>query len=184
MDNDLQTGAPSALRFSTSGVVDIGFFRTFRRYLTWRTQDINFYIGMGLVAVLTLLFTFFSRTWYVIPVGIVLVLLMLFCVRSGHARMLSSLERVLKERYEDGLYEMTTAFSPEGVQQLNQQSGNTTLLPYDNLTDILLTEDAMALLTRTNALIPVFISQLTRSETEELLAFLREKCPKARLHRA
>ena len=45
-------------------------------------------------------------------------------------------------------------------------------------------EDSMALLTRANALIPVFTSQLTESEKEHLLALLAEKAPKCKHHRA
>ena len=42
----------------------------------------------------------------------------------------------------------------------------------------------MALLTRANALIPVFTSQLTESEKEHLLTLLAEKAPKCKHHRA
>ena len=79
---------------------------------------------------------------------------------------------------------MSIAFSSDGLHQLNQTTGDLTVLPYDNLTDVIEGEDSMALLTRANALIPVFTSQLTESEKEHLLALLAEKAPKCKHHRA
>ena len=84
--------------------------------------------------------------------------------------------------------EMSIAFGSDGLHQLNQTTGDLTVLPYDNLTDVIEGEDSMALLTRANALIPVFTSQLTESEKEHLLALLsvpfykHRKMPANKLH--
>ena len=102
----------------------------------------------------------------------------------NRTRMLNALSRALEERYPEGMAEMTIAFGSDGLHQLNQTTGDLTVLPYDNLTDVIEGEDSMALLTRANALIPVFTSQLTESEKEHLLALLAEKAPKCKHHRA
>ena len=123
MDTDLQATDPS-LQFMTSGVLDTTFYATYKKWLLYRTQDLNLYVAMVVMAIAVALISIFSRSWYVIPAGVVFI------------------------------------------------------------ADVIEGEDSMALLTRANALIPVFTSQLTESEKEHLLALLAEKAPKCKHHRA
>ena len=39
--------------------------------------------------------------------------------------------------------EMSIAFGSDGLHQLNQTTGDLTVLPYDNLTDVIEGEDSM-----------------------------------------
>ena len=136
------------------------------------------------LAIAVALISIFSRSWYVIPAGVVFIAVLYMMMLRNRTRMLNALSRALEERYPEGMAEMSIAFGSDGLHQLNQTTGNLTVLPYDNLTDVIEGEDSMALLTRANALIPVFTSQLTESEKEHLLALLAEKAPKCKHHRA
>ena len=176
MDTDLQATDPS-LQFMTSGVLDTTFYATYKKWLLYRTQDLNLYVAMVVMAIAVALISIFSRSWYVIPAGVVFIAVL-------YMMMLNALSRALEEQYPEGMAEMSIAFGSDGLHQLNQTTGDLTVLPYDNLTDVIEGEDSMALLTRANALIPVFTSQLTESEKEHLLALLAEKAPKCKHHRA
>ena len=183
MDTDLQAADPS-LQFMTSGVLDLSFYAAYKRWLLYRAQDLNMYVGMGVMAAAVIIISIMSRTWYVLPAGVVFVAVLFLMMRRNRTRMLEALGKMLNERYPDGMAEMSVAFGDDGVHQLNQTSGDMTVLPYDKLTDVIEGEDSMALLTRANSMIPVFTSQMTQSEKEHLLALLAEKAPKCHRHRA
>ena len=168
----------------TSGVLDTTFYTTYKKWLLYRTQDLNLYVAMVVMAIAVALISIFSRSWYVIPAGVVFIAVLYMMMMRNRTRMLNALSRALEERYPEGMAEMSIAFGSDGLHQLNQTTGDLTVLPYDNLTDVIEGEDSMALLTRANALIPVFTSQLTESEKEHLLALLAEKAPKCKHHRA
>ena len=148
------------------------------------SQDLNLYVAMLVMAIAVALISIFSRSWYVIPAGVVFIAVLYMMMMRNRTRMLNALSRALEEQYPEGMAEMSIAFGSDGLHQLNQTTGDLTVLPYDNLTDVIEGEDSMALLTRANALIPVFTSQLTESEKEHLLALLAEKAPKCKQHRA
>lgn len=183
MDTDLQATDPS-LQFMTSGVLDTTFYATYKKWLLYHTQDLNLYVAMLVMAIAVALISIFSRSWYVIPAGVVFIAVLYMMMMRNRTRMLNALSRALEEQYPEGMAEMSIAFGSDGLHQLNQTTGDLTVLPYDNLTDVIEGEDSMALLTRANALIPVFTSQLTESEKEHLLALLAEKAPKCKHHRA
>lgn len=182
MDTDLQAKDPS-LEYMTSGVLDASFYTAYKKWLLYRTQDINMYIAMGVMAAVVLLISLLSRSWYLLPAGVVFVGVLYGMMRSNRSRMVRALTRLLNEKYPDGMAEMSVAFGADGVQQLNQTTGQFSAIPYDNLTDVIEGEDSMALLTRANGLIPVYTSQLTESEKGHLLALLTEKAPKCKHHR-
>ena len=46
MDTDLQATDPS-LQFMTSGVLDTTFYATYKKWLLYRTQDLNLYVAMA-----------------------------------------------------------------------------------------------------------------------------------------
>ena len=50
MDTDLQATDPS-LQFMTSGVLDTTFYATYKKWLLYRTQDLNLYVAMVVMAI-------------------------------------------------------------------------------------------------------------------------------------
>ena len=50
MDTDLQATDPS-LQFMTSGVLDTTFYATYKKWLLYRTQDLNLYVAMLVMAI-------------------------------------------------------------------------------------------------------------------------------------
>ena len=63
MDTDLQATDPS-LQFMTSGVLDTTFYATYKKWLLYRTQDLNLYVAMVVMAIAVALISIFSRSWY------------------------------------------------------------------------------------------------------------------------
>lgn len=183
MDTDLQATDPS-LQHMTSGVLDAAFYASYKKWLLYRTQDLNLYVAMAVMGLAVAVISLLSRSWYVIPAGVVFIATLYGMMRSNRSRMLRSLTRLLAEKYPGGMAEMSIAFGADGVHQLNQASGQVSTIPYDNLTDLIEGEDSMALLTRANGLIPVYSSQLTSSEKEQLLALIAREAPKCKRHRA
>ena len=72
MDTDLQATDPS-LQFMTSGVLDTTFYATYKKWLLYRTQDLNLYVAMVVMAIAVALISIFSRSWYVVPAGVVFI---------------------------------------------------------------------------------------------------------------
>ena len=59
MDTDLQATDPS-LQFMTSGVLDTTFYATYKKWLLYRTQDLNLYVAMVVMAIAVALISIFS----------------------------------------------------------------------------------------------------------------------------
>ena len=118
MDTDLQATDPS-LQFMTSGVLDTTFYATYKKWLLYRTQDLNLYVAMVVMAIAVALISIFSRSWYVIPAGVVFIAVLYMMMMRNRTRMLNALSRALEEQYPEGMAEMSIAFGSDGLHQLN-----------------------------------------------------------------
>ena len=104
----------------TSGVLDTTFYATYKKWLLYRTQDLNLYVAMVVMAIAVALISIFSRSWYVIPAGVVFIAVLYMMMMRNRTRMLNALSRALEERYPEGMAEMSIAFGSDGLHQLNQ----------------------------------------------------------------
>lgn len=112
MDTDLQATDPS-LQFMTSGVLDTTFYATYKKWLLYRTQDLNLYVAMLVMAIAVALISIFSRSWYVIPAGVVFIAVLYMMMMRNRTRMLNALSRALEEQYPEGMAEMSIAFGSD-----------------------------------------------------------------------
>ena len=70
---------------------------------------------------------------------------------------------------------LTTSCTEQGVRVENQTTGGVMTIGYDRLAWARDTEDAVIVMSRAMQMTAFFKGSLTEHETEELLAFLKEK---------
>ncbi|MGN0764701.1 MAG: hypothetical protein ACI4MK_14975, partial [Aristaeellaceae bacterium] len=90
-------------------------------------------------------------------------------------QVLRQLVNRLKESAPDGEMLLTTSCTEQGVRVENQTTGGVMTIGYDKLVWARNTEDAVIVMSRAQQVTTFFKDSLTEHETEELLAFLKEK---------
>ena len=162
-------------RFSTTGVVDEAFLRRHANDMLPR-RTLAYMIGLGLaVAALGLglwiisgwaLYLAFTAVWLLIVASRLI---------SFRRQVLRQNVNRLKESAPDGEMLLTTSCTEQGVRVENQTTGGVMTISYDHLDWAADTEDAVIVMSRARQMTVFFKGSLTEHETEELLAFLKEK---------
>lgn len=162
-------------RFSTTGVVDEAFLRRHANDMLPR-RTLAYMIGLGLaVAALGLglwiisgwaLYLAFTAVWLLIVASRLI---------SFRRQVLRQNVNRLKESAPEGEMLLTTSCTEQGVRVENQTSGGVMTIGYDKLAWARDTEDAVIVVSRARQMTVFFKGSLTEHETEELLAFLKEK---------
>ena len=162
-------------RFSTTGVVDEAFLRRHANDMLPR-RTLAYMIGLGLaVAALGLglwiisgwaLYLAFTAVWLLIVASRLI---------SFRRQVLRQNVNRLKESAPEGEMLLTTSCTEQGVRVENQTTGGVMTIGYDKLAWARDTEDAVIVVSRARQMTVFFKGSLTEHETEELLAFLKEK---------
>ena len=162
-------------RFSTTGVVDEAFLRRHANDMLPR-RTLAYMIGLGLaVAALGLglwiisgwaLYLAFTAVWLLIVASRLI---------SFRRQVLRQNVNRLKESAPEGEMLLTTSCTEQGVRVENQTTGGVMTIGYNRLAWARDTEDAVIVVSRARQMTVFFKGSLTEHETEELLAFLKEK---------
>ena len=162
-------------RFSTTGVLDEGFLRRHVNAMLPR-RTLAYLVGMALVMIALGLGLWISSGWNLyLGFTAVWVLIVIFRLMSWRRRVLRQAVNRLKETAPDGEMLLTTSCTEQGVRVENQTTGGVMTIGYDKLTWARDTEDAVIVMSRAMQMTAFFKGSLTEHETEELLAFLKEK---------
>ena len=121
-----------------------------------------------------------NNVWPILLIGVAYVLLDLL-LEWGTRRTTKMTVRRFEEEHHTGIAPYTTAFSDTQVHLHNHASGAAGTIDLSNMKRLMKVEDTWVLATKTAAFIPVFVSQLSETDQESLLALLKEKNPKIKI---
>ncbi|MBQ8654996.1 MAG: YcxB family protein [Clostridia bacterium] len=167
--------------FSTTGVIDDGFYRKNSRYMIpFEYKKFLLLLTLGLMAICVMLAV--STGEPVFYTGMVI------CVITGAARylvdrhgMVKKAVARLKETYPDGAVTLTTSFHEDGMHILNEHTGGQSCIAYDRLAWARETEDHVLLGTKAGQFNAVFKNGLDQQMLEELAQYLRNRGVKVQL---
>ena len=139
-------------------------------------RTLAYMIGLGLaVAALGLGLWIFSGWALYLAFTAVWLLIVASRLISFRRQVLRQNVNRLKESAPEGEMLLTTSCTEQGVRVENQTSGGVMTIGYDKLAWARDTEDAVIVVSRARQMTVFFKGSLTEHETEELLAFLKEK---------
>lgn len=76
----------------------------------------------------------------------------------------------------------TTSFEENGLKIQNHSTNGTITINYDNFSKLVETKHTYSLFTRANQFAPIFKENLEITKQEDLIKFVKEKCPKIKLY--
>ncbi len=163
-------------RFSTTGVMNEDFLRRHVNEMLPR-RTLATLIGLALAVIALGLGLWISSGWQPLYLAFtaVWVLIVVWRMLSFRRQVLRQLVNRLKESAPDGEMLLTTSCTEQGVRVENQTTGGVMTISYDKLVWAMNTEDAVIVMSRARQVTTFFKDSLTEHETEELLAFLKEK---------
>ena len=163
-------------RFSTTGVLDEDFLRRHVNVMLPR-RTLAYLIGLALVVIALGLGLWIGSGWNYLYLAFTAVWALIVVCRlfSYRRQVLRQNVSRLKESAPEGEMLLTTSCTEQGVRVENQTTGGVMTIGYDRLAWARDTEDAVIVMSRAMQMTAFFKGSLTEHETEELLAFLKEK---------
>ena len=163
-------------RFSTTGVLDEDFLRRHVNVMRPR-RTLAYLIGLALVVIALGLGLWIGSGWNHLYLAFTAVWALIVACRlfSYRRQVLRQNVSRLKESAPEGEMLLTTSCTEQGVRVENQTTGGVMTIGYDRLAWARDTEDAVIVMSRAMQMTAFFKGSLTEHETEELLAFLKEK---------
>ena len=162
-------------RFSTTGVLDESFLRRHVNVMLPR-RTLAYLIGLGLAVAALGLGLWIGSGWDLYLAFTVVWAMIVICRMIIFRRqVLRQNVNRLKESAPAGEMLLTTSCTEQGVRVENQTTGGVITIGYDKLVWTRNTEDAVIVMSRAQQVTTFFKDSLTEHETEELLAFLKEK---------
>ena len=162
-------------RFSTAGVLNENFLRRHvNEMLPRSTLVVLGVLTVGVIAYTLWMWLRNGWAWYLAFLA-VWALIVVWQMLSYRRQVLRQLVNRLKESAPDGEMLLTTSCTEQGVRVENQTTGGVITIGYDKLVWARNTEDAVIVMSRAQQVTTFFKDSLTEHETEELLAFLKEK---------
>lgn len=163
-------------RFSTTGVLDEDFLRRHVNVMLPR-RTLAYLIGLALVVIALGLGLWIGSGWNYLYLAFTAVWALIVACRlfSYRRQVLRQNVSRLKESAPEGEMLLTTSCTEQGVRVENQTTGGVMTIGYDRLAWARDTEDAVIVMSRAMQMTAFFKGSLTEHETEELLAFLKEK---------
>lgn len=163
-------------RFCATGVLDEDFLRRHVNVMLPR-RTLAALIGLALAVTALGLGLWIGSGWNHLYLAFTAVWVVIVICRliSYRRQVLRQNVNRLKESAPDGEMLLTTSCTEQGVRVENQTTGGVITIGYDKLVWARNTEDAVIVMSRAQQVTTFFKDSLTEHETEELLAFLKQK---------
>lgn len=174
-------------RFETSGELTsellrktcIEFMARNRKSKAHRVLIVVIWIEI-LLAILLTISVGGKNVWPLLLIGIAYALFDLL-LEWATRRTTKMTVRRFEEEHHTGMAPYTTKFTDTQVHLHNHASGAAGAIDLSNMKRLMKVDDTWVLATKTAAFIPVFVSQLSETDRESLLALLKEKNPKIKI---
>lgn len=175
--------------YVTKGVVDEEFLREANmQVMRPRYQRITLRVCgviIGACLLLMVVMGFATGEWDIAARAIVQMLLIIgaLCAFVGFIRKFAGDQSVkrFQEETPGGKAEYVVAFDENGVHVYNGASGAKVAFSYTSFKRLMQVKENWALLTKSNAIVPVFAGTLSKTDRKSVLALLKEKNPKIRI---
>lgn len=176
--------------YVTKGVVDEAFLRQANvQVMSPRYQRVTLRVCgviIGLCLLLMIVLGFVTGEWHEAMKAIVQILLILasLCAFIWFIRKFTGDQSVKRFREETpgGKSEYVVAFDENGVHVYNGANGAKVAFAYASFKRLMQVDDNWALLTKTNAMVPVFAEMLRETDRKSVLALLKAKNPKIKIN--